>query len=593
MLHRVVPSALPPELAEQISRAASDTHSAMIDANSTWKGLDAYFSVQGAEGVFQMLERLVVDASNFSTAIYEGFSQLIQAEYTLYDLEQRRIRLIDDINDVNTRLSNARSTLSYEQSQVAMVCYPAGSWAERQQEQNVWLAQREVYLAEHEEDKIRKKIERFNSDVEDREGDIARGLAKIRGGTDVHDETGTAISRSKWGWGAPGASTTDLPMVERFERALTNQYLTRLDWMLEQDGSTIDAWMLAHPGFVSAAAMVNPQRISNWFDRLVPRASITENWVPAGAWAVLLNHAPGAIGNLSGIPSQVKHVYNDAYLTDLIATHPNSETVQQLRSLRHQVNQHDGDVQLLTLFLDGDKPRASLAFGNVDEAEQIYVMTHGIKNDLSNIRPWIQTAHEMYDGLLEQNAPSTATVVWFGYDSGNETTVQNNVNARTGAARFDADLSGIRHTNSDTSGSNPHIVAGLHSYGTTMGGEAFIRNPAIFNAVFMNGSPGISDAAANTYSQAGLSGETAVHAALAEDDKTAGFWGGKVWNFDHRNNPVGLEGITVIDVDGADGSHRITGHQAHQSEGEPGYFSPGTASYNAMMEYLSKPMDEK
>ena len=594
MLHRVVPPELPGEIGLDTANASSTTHGTMIDANNTWKGLDAYFQVQGAEGVFQMLERLVADAEAFSTAVFEGFGHLTQAESTFQSLTQQRTNLVADITEVNSDLESANSALAYEQRQSNMVCYQPGSDAEWLQEMALWNAKLDVNAAERAEERLRSKIERFNRRVEDEEGHLARSLRNVRGGTDVYSADGEPIRRQWWGnWGAPGSSMSDIPMVDRFERALTTQYIARLDWMLEQSPSEIDAWMAAHPAFVAGAALVNPSRMSAWFHRHVSREEVDAGWQPQGEWLTLLNTAPGTIGNLSGLPATVKDMYNREYLDDLIAQDRGQEATQQLKQLKEQLRIYGGDSMLLTVFFDGNEPRAAVGMGDIDNAEQVMMLTHGIKNDLGNLPAWARTANEMHTQVNGPGAPETATVAWFGWDSGDTMTVQNNENARTGAARFNADIAGLVQSNTRAGGEAPHVVAGLHSYGTTMGGEAFVRSDQPFQAVFMNGSPGISDHAADAYSNAGQSGNSAVHATLADDDSTAGFWGGKVWNFDHRNNPVDVEGITVVDVDGGDQFDRVTGHQSHQSDGEPGYFSPGTASYNAMIEYLRQPVSEK
>lgn len=594
MLHKVISPSLPAEIGQDTATASSDSYGAMIEANNTWKGLDAYFQVQGAEGVFQMLERLVVDAEAFSSAVLDGYQHLTQAESTFQSLERRREDLVADIADVNTQLEAAHSALAYEQRQSNMVCYQPGSAAEWQQTMALWNAELDVHAADRAEERLRSKIEKFNRSVEDEERHLGQSLKNVSGGTDVYGSDGEPIRRQWWGnWGASGSSMSDIPMVDRFERVLTTQYISRLDWLLEQNPASIESWLAAHPAFVSGAAMVNSGRMADWFHRHVPREAIEDGWEPEGAWLTLWETAPGTVGNLSGLPASVKDTYNRQYLDMLIAEDRGEEATQHLRQLKQQLRIYGDDSVLLSVFFDGEDPRASVGMGDIDNAEQVFLLTHGIKNDLGSLPAWAKTANEVHTQVNAQGGPETATVAWFGWDSGDTRTVQNNENARTGAARLNADLAGLIESNDRPGITSPHIVAGLHSYGTTMGGEAYVRGNHIFDAVFMNGSPGISDHAVQAYSHAGQTGTSAVHAALADDDSTAGFWGGKIWNFDHRNNPVDFDGITPIDVDGGDGFDRVTGHQAHHSDGEPGYFSPGTASYDAMMEYLHRPVDEK
>src|SRR5690606_1546487 len=236
--------------------------------------------------------------------------------------------------------------------------------------------------------------------------------------------------------------------------------------------------------------------------------------------------------NLNGLPAVVRDSYNRAYLDDLLAELPNdSDAYGKLHQLSVQMDMRDSTAMLLSLFFDGEEPRAAVSMGNVDEADQIVVMTHGISNNLGSMPSWLRTANDLHLELGATEGTNTAIVTWFSWASGGNGTVQHADNARTGAARFNSDLDGWLASNAAAQQENggsvtkPNVVASLHSYGTTMGGEAFIRNPEVFNAIFMNGSPGITDTAAETYAASGSSGTHTLYAALGDDDFTAGTLG--------------------------------------------------------------------
>lgn len=581
MLHRVVPSSLPSELGTDTVTASGDTQGAMTNANSTWKGLDAYFSVHGAEGVFQMLERLVVDAEAFSTAVFEGHTHLVQAETTFSSLERRRTNLVTDIEDVNADLASARSTLNYQQRQSNMVCYEAGSYAEWEQLNDMWNAQRDMQVAERAEEKLRTKIERFNESVENAERDLARNLSNVNGGTDVHGVSGAPIRSQMWGnWGSTGASMSDLPMVQRFERALTTQYITRYEWMLEQDPSTITTWLDAHPGFVAGAAMVDPTRISSWFNRHVPADSVTSDWQPEGAWAKLKEHAPGAIGNLNGIPSIVRDNYNRAYLDDLLDqayADPDkySKQIERLEAIERQIVDRYGnakpDTYLLTVYLGNNEslliddfgermgmvfggdaelePRAAIAFGNPDLADLTITMTHGIRTDSNNLDAWRGHALNLQNETLteldrrgyapEEGRHAVSTITWFGYDSQGIGAVNSMPHAEAGAASYAQFAQGLEAQNSQGS-----VHGWFHSYGTTMAAQSLARNDGLIDDGYMLGSAGWSDGAAST-----LAGQDSIslHASHSDRDWTAPM--GRTGISDHSVDPRDVSGVNVIDTE--------------------------------------------
>src|SRR5690606_41250648 len=102
--------------------------------------------------------------------------------------------------------------------------------------------------------------------------------------------------------------------------------------------------------------------MSVWFERHVPRESISADWEPAGVWAKLHEHAPGAIGNLNGLPSVVRDNYNRAYLDDLLAELPNdSDAYGKLHQLSMQMDIRNSNATLLSLCFDGMEHRAAVS----------------------------------------------------------------------------------------------------------------------------------------------------------------------------------------------------------------------------------------
>ncbi|OZB82517.1 hypothetical protein, partial [Microbacterium sp. 13-71-7] len=71
-----------------------------------------------------------------------------------------------------------------------------------------------------------------------------------------------------------------------------------------------------------------------------------------------------------------------------------AEARQKLQNVQ-DVLRADAQARLISLFFEGDEPRAAVAFGDVDAAELIVVVLHGIDTDLAAFPGWAGIARRL------------------------------------------------------------------------------------------------------------------------------------------------------------------------------------------------------
>ncbi|MER5729225.1 alpha/beta hydrolase [Streptomyces sp. NPDC002138] len=239
---------------------------------------------------------------------------------------------------------------------------------------------------------------------------------------------------------------------------------------------------------------------------------------------------PDVIGNLDGIPAETRDRANRDNLEMLIGKlseqgdEKSRNQLEGLRSINDQLwNQRPMDPPMYLLGIsDQNNGRAIVSFGNPDTSKNVsaYVPGLGTALDGSFARNDIERARST--GILASRFdPSTASMVWLGYDAPQAPAdkfvenfeVMGDGKARTGATSYNQFMAGISATNHN---SDPHVTAIGHSYGSLMVGQAAQAPGGIPGAddIVLIGSPGTG---AHTADQLGV-GREHVWVGAADND---------------------------------------------------------------------------
>ena len=277
-----------------------------------------------------------------------------------------------------------------------------------------------------------------------------------------------------------------------------------------------------------------------------------------------IRNAPDLIGNLDGVDYASRDRANRLYLRHALVTaqkrvtaKPGSEAaafrLRALKAVKASIARRYEPRRYLTELTPEARPRAAVAIGNLDTAEQVVYNVPGMGTYADDMQLWAQAAQNLYDEQGRAGAPSRrAVVAWIGYVApppGVDAALGGY--AAIGAPRLVAALRGFRSSREGARDVDLSVVA--HSYGTTTAANALAsaRRLGVF-AFVMLGSAGIEedikDARALHVEQA--------YAGEAERD-TQAQWG-RVTRQDPRSPSFGA---TVIGVEAHGKKLPVTNHE--------------------------------
>lgn len=501
-------------------------------------------------------------ASEFVTAMLEARRVLSDASMnTLPALKTRRDALIERIATVNQQHADAVSA-----SEEATSAY----WAEYRDDPDSdgtsaaaddrSRASDALEAANAELSDVRREIEQLRSDIDTEESWIAGELGRISGGDVVRGAWGDELHTSQTFWGEadaayPGGPVTRSGLAEHLRDNISDAVARRIEWLSATNGGAAQQWLLAHPDFAASVGFVDPERARHLFEKFENESVRGED----GTWhlgplATLLAFAPAAIGNLNGIPATVKNEFNRKTLENLLAgdlTETQKRQLEQLERMLIEAEDDGVDVSLLSLFLnttDDWSPRASVGFGDVDSADQITTLTHGIATDMSSLGEWSDSATNLksnLDRLLGKSGSSatTATVLFFEWESGDPSNVWNIERPDAGAERLAQLLRGFELTNP---GGQRNL--GLHSLGTTAGTQMIVDNPDLVDNVWLYGSAGVTEETAAELEEMIRNHQISVNVTHATDDMIA-----PIGRWPVSEHPVDPRTIYGVDEFGSDG----------------------------------------
>jgi hypothetical protein len=224
--------------------------------------------------------------------------------------------------------------------------------------------------------------------------------------------------------------------------------------------------------------------------------------LPADERDRLIAQHPPELGNLNGIPADVRDQVNTAVLNDDLnrpeddVRRRNAEQVK--RGLDHDRGADPGNQRPVLLWaydplaFDG-QGRAAIAIGNPDHAEDIAVVVPGAGSSVAS--GWLHGGHNDAINLYDQSKAAypdddLSVIAWMGYDAPDgyrDPRVASPWLAREGGLQLAQDVNGLRATHQ---GPHPHVTVLGHSYGSTTVSDALAASGARANDVILLGSPG-------------------------------------------------------------------------------------------------------
>lgn len=214
---------------------------------------------------------------------------------------------------------------------------------------------------------------------------------------------------------------------------------------------------------------------------------------------------PEIIGNLDGIPAVVRDEANRENLPLLIASlegKSDEDSQNKLGGLK-RIQERLNSVSVPPMYLlgigDVGHGRAIISFGNPDASKNVSAYVPGLDTKLDESFANGTVNRAFYTAKLGREMdPSTASIVWLGYDAPQLTpaelasgsSVALTSNAEHGAPAYNSFMSGIAATNENA---DPHITAIGHSYGSLTVGTAAKQAGGIpgVDDIVLAGSPGV------------------------------------------------------------------------------------------------------
>ncbi|GHH87090.1 alpha/beta hydrolase [Streptomyces capitiformicae] len=206
---------------------------------------------------------------------------------------------------------------------------------------------------------------------------------------------------------------------------------------------------------------------------------------------------PDTIGNMDGIPAVARDEANRTYLPQLMGKleAQGSEDAQTklagLRKINDQLLAGSNPPMFLLGIGDEGQGRAIVSYGNPDTSRNVSAYVPGLSTKLDG---------EFADGTLKRARdtaigarridPSSASIVWLGYDAPLGADVGFTDDAERGAPAYQNFMSGIAAANENA---DPHVTAIGHSYGSLTVGTASQQPggmPDVDDYILL-GSPGV------------------------------------------------------------------------------------------------------
>ncbi|MEW5536387.1 alpha/beta hydrolase [Streptomyces cyaneofuscatus] len=233
-----------------------------------------------------------------------------------------------------------------------------------------------------------------------------------------------------------------------------------------------------------------------------------------------LKVAPDLIGDLDGIPATARDEANRTYLPILIdemARRGGDDVktkLDALRMIQDKLVESSRPPMFLLGFGDEGNGRAIVSYGNPDTSRHVSAYVPGLGTKLNDefVKDTMKRAHDTAKGARKVD-PSTASIIWLGYDAPQSADVMSKGDAQRGAPAYNQFMAGLSVTNENA---DPHVTAIGHSYGSLTVGTAAKQSGGIpgVDDVILLGSPGVD---AQTATELGV-GKDHVFVGAADND---------------------------------------------------------------------------
>jgi len=294
---------------------------------------------------------------------------------------------------------------------------------------------------------------------------------------------------------------------------------------------------------------------------------------------------PQLVGNLDGIPYQVRDLANRSVLTSTmrgldytIRTELGRTAVEKaklqlsmLKSISNALGDASGNTNRTLMSLDvTGQGRAAIIVGDLATADYITYMVPGMFFTIEGqMVYWTDAAARLRDEQQSwlahygDTTSTVATVAWIGYHTPNLTNVGSLENAEEGRDSLARSIEGLQTLRS---ASEPYVTIVGHSYGSTAALMALTEYDFEVDALAVVGSPG---SAAQSVRQLHVkNGNVFVGKAQWDPVPNSAFFGSEPGSASY--------GATTFGTDG--GTDPLTGQTMLRSFFHIEYFSPATES---------------
>ncbi|MEU1231191.1 alpha/beta hydrolase [Streptomyces sp. NPDC005828] len=210
-----------------------------------------------------------------------------------------------------------------------------------------------------------------------------------------------------------------------------------------------------------------------------------------------LEVAPDLVGGLDGIPAVARDEANRNYLPVLIDElgHRGGDDAQTkldaLRMIQDKLNEPSRPPMFLLGIGDEGNGRAIVSYGNPDTSRNVSAYVPGLSTKLNDefVTDTMKRAQDTAIGARRVD-PSSASIIWLGYDAPQNVDVMTRGDAQRGAPAYNQFMDGLSVTNENR---DPHVTAIGHSYGSLTVGTAAKQSGGIpgVDDIILLGSPGV------------------------------------------------------------------------------------------------------
>lgn len=422
--------------------------------------------------------------------------------------------------------------------------------------------------------------------------DVAQAARESPAAVSIQHLTGT-------GGGASGGLTAGIPQPFIGPDPVGGG--SSLDTIARLDGvALLDQLVRLEPAERGRFVDEHPDAVAGLLSAPPSASTVTTWWLrtPSSARADLSAELPGVVGNLEGLPYDVRDAANRAFLTDTVfgiraqleagvgraMEDELRNRLRMLSSVEEALRTGESGARRTLVSLDVTGPgRAVVAVGDLAEADYVTYFVPGMYVGVADqLVDWTGNAET---SLLEQRAwldhlgleGEVATVAWIGYHTPTLVNIAGLDLAYEGRDALTWSLQGLdavraagepspSASGAEHASDGPFVSIVAHSYGSTAAMLALQENDVTVDALVLVGSPGSP-------------------ATSVDDLKVTG---GNVWVAAAESDPIpasGVFGSQPLDADF--GAHRfsveempdpVTGEHLDGIDGHVYYFWPGTTS---------------